>query len=163
MTPARVREDLHAIETHQDVGTRIGSARHFRYDQSLSEPRGSKQLFAKFDSDASVDGADDRVSERYFGLQRLAGAMQLFSSGRSYLPSNRVDQTRQVMVFNLSVFGPGREPTEFAVVPVICHPHLRSDEEDLAIMYNYAAVVDDVLVSNWPKVESVLGSSGFVR
>ncbi len=67
------------------------------------------------------------------------------------------------MVFDLSVLRPGGEPAELAVVPVICHPHLGSNEEDFSIVYNYAAVVDDVLVSDGPKVESALGSSGNIH
>lgn len=67
------------------------------------------------------------------------------------------------MVFHLSMFCPGREPTQFAVVAIICHPHLGSDEKDFAIVYDYATVIDDVLVSDWPKMELVLGLSGKVR
>lgn len=56
------------------------------------------------------------------------------------------------MVFPLAIFGPRCEVSHFAVVSVVCQPHLRSYEEDFAIMQNHTAIVDHVLMHNGPEV-----------
>jgi hypothetical protein len=39
---------------------------------------------------------------------------------------------------------------EFAIITIICQPHLGPDEEDLRIVNDYTAVIDDILVYNRP-------------
>jgi hypothetical protein len=54
------------------------------------------------------------------------------------------------MVFPLSMPCPGSEVPELTVIPVICHPHLRTDEEDFLVVYDDSAVVVDILVDYRP-------------
>lgn len=54
------------------------------------------------------------------------------------------------MIFPLSVFRPRSKITEFTIVPVIREPHLGSNKQNFAIMYNDTAVIDDVFMHNWP-------------
>ena len=67
-----------------------------------------------------------------------------------YLASNSLDDARHIMVLNLTVLHPRREPPKLAVIPVIRHPHLRADQQNLATMNNNAAVVDHILVHDRP-------------
>ena len=50
------------------------------------------------------------------------------------------------MVFPLSVPCPGSEVPELAIVPIICQPHLWTDEKDFLVINNDSAVVVDILV-----------------
>ena len=56
------------------------------------------------------------------------------------------------MIFYLTMLLPCSEITHLAVVSVVGEPHLGADEKDLPIMYDYPAVVDDILVDDWPGV-----------
>lgn len=56
------------------------------------------------------------------------------------------------MVFGLSVLRPWREVSQFAVVAVVSHPHLRADKQDLSVVDDNAAVVDDILVRHGPRL-----------
>ena len=58
--------------------------------------------------------------------------------------------SRKVMVLPLSVFHPRSEIPELTVVPVIREPHLWSNKQYFAIMYNNAAVVYDVFMDDRP-------------
>ena len=57
------------------------------------------------------------------------------------------------MVFHLPMFLPWGEVAHLAVVPVVGEPHFGSDEEDLVIVNDDAAVVYDVLVDNGPSIK----------
>lgn len=54
------------------------------------------------------------------------------------------------MRFRLPRSRPRSEPPQFAVITIIRHPHLGSDEQDLAIKDDQSTVVKDVLVDHWP-------------
>lgn len=54
------------------------------------------------------------------------------------------------MVFDLAMLHPRRKPPQLAVITIVRHPHLRADEEDLSVVNNNTAVVDDVLVNHRP-------------
>jgi hypothetical protein len=54
------------------------------------------------------------------------------------------------MVFTLSVLRPWCEISKFAIVPVICQPHLRAYKQDLFVVYDNAAIIDDVLMNDRP-------------
>ena len=51
------------------------------------------------------------------------------------------------------MFLPWGEVAHLAVVPVVGEPHFGSDEEDLVIVNDDAAVVYDVLVDNGPSIK----------
>lgn len=44
------------------------------------------------------------------------------------------------------MFLPRREVSQLAIIPVVRHPHLRPDEEDLFVVDDNPAVIDYVLV-----------------
>ena len=66
------------------------------------------------------------------------------------LSSDGLDDPRKVMVFVLSLPRPRGEVTELAVVPVICQPHLGTDEENFLVVNDDSTVVVHILVYNWP-------------
>ena len=67
-----------------------------------------------------------------------------------YLSGNSFDDTRHIMVLNLTVLHPKRETTKLAVISVIRHQHLRADQQNLAAMNNNTAIVDHILVHDRP-------------
>jgi hypothetical protein len=67
-----------------------------------------------------------------------------------YLLGNRLNYTRQVVVFPLAVLHPRCEVAQFAVISVIREPHLGADEDNSFVMYDHPAVVNYVLVYNGP-------------
>ena len=72
-----------------------------------------------------------------------------------YLTSNCEQNSGEVVILNLSVLHPWREPAEFAIVSIVGHPHLRANEKDFGVVDYNSAIVDDVLVHNWPASISV--------
>ena len=54
------------------------------------------------------------------------------------------------MILTLMRFHPWSEVPEFTVVSSICHPHLWTNENDFAIVNDYATVVDNVFVHDRP-------------
>ena len=54
------------------------------------------------------------------------------------------------MVVRLAVLLPRREVSQLAVVAVVCKPHLWTDEKDLLVVADDAAVVGDGLVRHRP-------------
>ena len=54
------------------------------------------------------------------------------------------------MRFGFSRSSPRRKPPQFAIIAIVSHPHLGSDEQDLAIVDDKTAVVKDVFVHHWP-------------
>lgn len=75
------------------------------------------------------------------------------------LSGDSLNDPRKIVVFPLSMSGPGGEVTEFAVIPIVSQPHLRPDEEDFLVVNNDSAVVVHVLVDYWP----VTGSTDETR
>jgi len=59
------------------------------------------------------------------------------------------------MVLPLSMSGPWNEVTKLPIVSVICEPHLWADEQDLPVMDDHTAVVNDILVYDWPVFKRV--------
>ena len=62
------------------------------------------------------------------------------------------------MIFDLFVFLPASEPTHFAVIAIISKPHLRTNQEYSVIVDDDTAVVQDILMYNWPSYRSDDGS-----
>lgn len=71
-------------------------------------------------------------------------------ASHAYLTGDGMDNPGEIVVFDLAVLHPRRKPPQLTVVAVVRHPHLRANEEYLAIMDNNTAVVDDVLVYHRP-------------
>ena len=117
-------------------------------EQDLVSPRGSEEFFAKLDAYASVKCANDRVPKRYFGLiyERNEQRIERQWERRANLSGYGLDDPRKIMVFPLSVPCPGSEVPELAIVPIICQPHLWTDEKDFLVINNDSAVVVDILV-----------------
>ena len=67
------------------------------------------------------------------------------------------------MVFDLSVLHPRREPTKLAIVAIVCHPHLRTNEEDLRVVDNDSAVIYDVFVHDRPVEVSAMACKNGTR
>jgi len=65
------------------------------------------------------------------------------------------------MLLGCTVFSPWGEPSQLPVVAIVCHKHLWSDQENLAILNNDPAVVLDILVHNRPRIHEQL--SGIFR
>ena len=63
------------------------------------------------------------------------------------------------MVFPLSMSSPGSKVTEFAIIPVIGQPHLRTNEENFLVVNDDSTVVDHILVDYRP----VNWSTGEIR
>jgi len=80
------------------------------------------------------------------------------TDGDGSLTSDFGDHLGEVEVLDLLRLLPRREPPQFAVVPVVGEPKLRSDEEDLLVEHDDAAVVDDILVDDGPGKERKSGS-----
>lgn len=72
------------------------------------------------------------------------------------LSSDILNDARQIMRFRFSCSGPRCKPTQFAIVAIVGHPHLGSDQKNLAIEENQAAVVQYVLVNDRPFDEGCL-------
>ena len=49
------------------------------------------------------------------------------------------------------MLGPRRKVAHFTIVAVVCEPHLWPDEQNLAVVDDEAAVVDDILVYHGPE------------
>ena len=54
------------------------------------------------------------------------------------------------MILTLMRFHPWSEVPEFAVVSAVRHPHLWTNENDFAIVDDYATVIDDIPVHDRP-------------
>jgi hypothetical protein len=117
-------------------------------EQRGSLPCWSEELFAEFNTYASVNGADDRVSEWYLRLteEQNKKGRNLHSTWWANLSGDSLDDPRKIMVFPLSMPCPGSKVTEFAVIPVVSQPHLRTNEENLFVVNDDSAVVVHVLV-----------------
>ena len=96
-------------------------------------PRRCKELLAQLDANARIHRTHDAVPKRHLDL-----------------PSDGLHDAGQVMVLPLAVLHPRREIAQLAIIPVVREPHLRPDEQDLAVVDDHAAVVDHVLVYHRP-------------
>ncbi len=67
-----------------------------------------------------------------------------------YLTSDRLDNSRQIMVLSLTMLLPRCEVTHFPIITVIGEPHLWTDQDDFAVVNNDTTIVVDVLVNNGP-------------
>lgn len=54
------------------------------------------------------------------------------------------------MVFHLAKLRPGCEITQLTIISIISHPHLRADEQNFFVMNDDPAVINNILVHNWP-------------
>lgn len=54
------------------------------------------------------------------------------------------------MVLGLAMLRPRGEVSHLTVVPVVGQPHLGSNQNDLAMIYDDTAVINHVLVGNRP-------------
>ena len=61
-----------------------------------------------------------------------------------------LDDPREIVIFPLPMFCPRCEITQFTIISVIGHPHLWANKEDLLVMNDYSAIIDDVLVDDGP-------------
>ena len=86
--------------------------------------------------------------------------------GRTDLSGDVGNNTREPVLLRAAVLDPGREPAQLAVVAVVGHPHLWSDEENATVVDEDAAVVDYILVRDgpaWRKGFSLTFSTGELR
>ena len=67
-----------------------------------------------------------------------------------YLASNSLDDARHIMVLNLTVLHPRREPSQLTIVSVIRQPHLWADEQNFSVVNDNPAIVDYILVCDRP-------------
>lgn len=111
----------------------MADKKHVIWSFFANIPVWSKELFTELDANARVVRRYDRIAEGYNAL-----ACYLF------------DHSRQEMFFCLLRSHPRGEETQFSVVTIICHPHLRSDEQYAAIKSDDSTVVYHVLVYDWP-------------
>ena len=70
----------------------------------------------------------------------------------AYLTGNLCDDAWQVVVLNLTMLHPRSEVAHLPVVTVIGQPHLRANMQDLVVVNDYATVVDNVLMHDWPRI-----------
>ena len=70
------------------------------------------------------------------------------------LSGNSLDYPRKIMVFPLSMPGPGSKVAEFAVIPVVRQPHLGPNQENFLVVNDDSAIVVYVLVDYRPVVWS---------
>ena len=56
------------------------------------------------------------------------------------------------MIFPLTMFLPWREKSQFTIIAVISKPHLWSNHEDFLVVNDDSTVIDDVLVSDRPRL-----------
>lgn len=96
-------------------------------------PVGCKEFLAQFHADARISGLHHCISESYRLLSRE-------------LP----DHIRESEVVRLSFTRPGGEIPHLPIVPIVCKPHLGSDEEDASIVEQQSTVVQDRAVQHWP-------------
>ena len=61
-----------------------------------------------------------------------------------------MNDSGKIVVLDFSMLHPRRKITQFSVVAIVGHPHLRPDVENLVVVYDYSAVVNDVFVYDGP-------------
>ena len=66
------------------------------------------------------------------------------------LAGDLVDNTGQVMIFDLPVLHPRGEVAQLPVVSIVRQPHLWANVKDLVVVDDHTTVVDDVLVDDRP-------------
>ena len=54
------------------------------------------------------------------------------------------------MIFPFTVFHPRCEVSHLSVIPIVREPHLGADQQDLFVVHDHPAVVDHILVRDWP-------------
>jgi len=73
----------------------------------------------------------------------------------SYLASNRLNDSGEIMVLPLTRLLPRSEVPQLAIIPIIGKPHLWAYKQNLLVMNNDTTIVDHVLVNNGPFKSSV--------
>lgn len=68
------------------------------------------------------------------------------------LAGHRMNNSWQVMIFDLTVLHPRCEVSKLSVVSVVGQPHLWADMKDFVIVDDHSAIVDHVLVDDGPGV-----------
>lgn len=66
------------------------------------------------------------------------------------LTSNALDRSWKIVIFSLTMFCPSREVAHLTVISVVRQPHLWPNKENLTIMDDDSAVIDDVLMNDRP-------------
>lgn len=75
----------------------------------------------------------------------------------THLCSYSLDNSWEIMVLPLTMLHPGSEITHFAIVTRVCEPHFGPDQEDLSVVDDHPAIVDDIFVDDRPdKVVSMV-------
>jgi hypothetical protein len=76
-----------------------------------------------------------------------------------HLLRHGLNDPREVMILPLPGLGPGSEISKLAIVAVVGKPHFRANENDFLVVYDHAAIVNDILVSDWPEHQVVCEGS----
>ena len=67
-----------------------------------------------------------------------------------HLIRDRLDDSGQKVVLPLTMLHPWREVPHFAIITVVRKPHFGTDQQDLFVVNDHPAVVNHVLVYDWP-------------
>lgn len=67
-----------------------------------------------------------------------------------YLFGDCLDDPREIMIFPLPMFCPRCEITQFTIISIIGEPHFGANKENLLVMDDYSAIIDDVLMHDGP-------------
>lgn len=70
----------------------------------------------------------------------------------SYLLCYFSDHPGKEMILPLSMLRPRCEVPHLTIITVIGKPHLRADKQNLSVVYDDPAVIDYVLVYDWPVI-----------
>jgi hypothetical protein len=139
-----------------------------------------KQLFTKLDTDDGIVGRHHTVTKRYQALnvQTVSSTLSTCCCYFTDLPGNIPDNPGQRVLLHFSVLVPRCEVPQLSlrclvvssrtsqqavgqdrtdVIPVVGHPHLRSNHQNLSIVDDDSAIVVIVLMSHRPGQRTTTG------
>lgn len=135
MAPTRIRNDLHAVQAHMCVRTSFHQSAPPALESTVlsqcNTPVRGEKLLARFRSYTSIPRTYHSIAE-----------------GNLLLTGNVTNNLFQIVLLDMSRTLPGGEIPHLSVVSIVRQPYLRSNEEELAIMDEHAAVIAHVTVSD---------------